>query len=423
MIPSYIRPIVLGPAEAAADPTTKVSAMFLGATEAWSIRVGSGIRLYTVHTPTLTVAIKLLDNATLSGDMIFSALRHLLRMPNDPEGALAAAGIPSEAPRELLPEAMERIAYVPYISPGELESILGITRPAATMLMAIPATSSLRRGAEIPRLSIEQAELAPVADTSATAAPDEHKHMPISSDIPTDTDEDSADEADELYARPRRRGISPGTIIITIGVVAAIAAILWYLPILLSSHGDYDNLEQAEIIASESEGAQTAKLDMLTDSALALEPGSPVTAVADSAPAVQTEPLLVPEDIDDQKGNPDESPLTPQEQLDADYLNSHQIWARADLQSESMRRFYDDFGRGDIGAILSSRYFALQGVATNARALKIADMLWAAKGSDTEKSNVAVLHKLKDKPSFKLYDLYDALGRVQPSKPNPGPRK
>ena len=77
---------------------------------------------------------------------------------------------------------------------------------------------------------------------------------------------------------------------------------------------------------------------------------------------------------------------------------------------------------GDIQAVVSNPYFAIAGTATNARALKVAEYLWNAKGTLSEKSNVSKLKDLSVDDKANIDQLYDQLSRRQPAQPNTEPR-
>lgn len=110
------------------------------------------------------------------------------------------------------------------------------------------------------------------------------------------------------------------------------------------------------------------------------------------------------------------------EKADIEYLNAGKVWKRAGLKSEKYRSLYDAMTSGNIDKVVEHDYFMIQGQASNATAVKIADLLWAAKGSGTERSNVRVLTELADKESINLHQVYENLMRLRDGSPNTTPR-
>ncbi len=107
---------------------------------------------------------------------------------------------------------------------------------------------------------------------------------------------------------------------------------------------------------------------------------------------------------------------------DIAYLNANDKWERAGLASPAFQQLIDYMAAGDISAVVSHDYFAKAGVATNKTAVSVADMLWKAKGTDTEASNVRELKRLKITDKVDLREVYKKIQLYQPRTPNTEPR-
>lgn len=110
------------------------------------------------------------------------------------------------------------------------------------------------------------------------------------------------------------------------------------------------------------------------------------------------------------------------ETSDIDYLNSHSEWKSSELKTEEYKALIAAFAAGDITAVTSHAYFTTPGRATNTTALSVADMLWNAIGTPTEKSNIRGLRKLGVTDKVNLRDVIKVIERYQPAEPNPAPR-
>lgn len=107
---------------------------------------------------------------------------------------------------------------------------------------------------------------------------------------------------------------------------------------------------------------------------------------------------------------------------DIAYLNSTDKWDRTKLVSPVYQQLIDHLAAGDISAVVAHEYFAKSGVATNKTATSVADMLWKAKGTDTEASNVRELKRLKINDKVDLREVYKKIQLYQPRTPNAEPR-
>lgn len=107
---------------------------------------------------------------------------------------------------------------------------------------------------------------------------------------------------------------------------------------------------------------------------------------------------------------------------DLAYFNNNAVWRRADLTTDAGRAFFDTMVSGDIDAIASSDYFAVQGRATNPKAVQIVELLWAAKGTGTQNSNQRVLTARRKSAEINLSEVYELLARYRDSNPNTSPR-
>lgn len=186
--------------------------------------------------------------------------------------------------------------------------------------------------------------------------------------------------------------------LLIIGVaVVACGLVIWWLILLFS--GNDSNTETAaepqvetieEVNYSESTAAATTQ--PAAPAQPATQPAAPVAAANDD------------------------------EKADIQYLNSNSVWKLSDLKSPKYRALLTAMKNGDIQAVVSNPYFAIAGTATNDHALKMADYLWKAKGTLSEKSNVAKLKDLSVDDKANIDQLYDQLSRRQPAQPNTEPR-
>lgn len=146
---------------------------------------------------------------------------------------------------------------------------------------------------------------------------------------------------------------------------------------------------------------------------------------ADSAAAFpDAEPALEPQPTPGAAAPETAAAAAPAEGMGNDlaYFNNNAVWRRADLTTDAGRAFFDTMVSGDIDAIASSDYFAVQGRATNPKAVQIVELLWAAKGTGTQNSNQRVLTARRKSAEINLSEVYELLARYRDSNPNTSPR-
>lgn len=147
-------------------------------------------------------------------------------------------------------------------------------------------------------------------------------------------------------------------------------------------------------------------------------------------PTVETDNATTPDTVSAAPATPAPAPVTTpapvalsaDEQADLEYLNANRSWKREALKSESGRKLFDAIAEGKINDIVNHSYFATEGRATNKDANNVADLIWAANGTPTQRSNEVALIRAAKKGSVNLWDLYEAVARVKPAEPNTTPR-
>ena len=232
-------------------------------------------------------------------------------------------------------------------------------------------------------------------------------------DKPADTPAEPTAET-----RKRRKSYVPKWVIF-IGVVIAVAIAayaVFFLPGLFARFGESHNVDNvvdvtgvvgdtiSDDYVQPTEDMTSAQSEPATNSTI--DPS--VNSVANSEAQAASEVSTVSAGV---ASNPD-----------ATYLNRTKVWKRSELTSEEGRRVYDLLGNGDIDAILSDPYFRRDNSEANPTAMKIADLLWGAKNTPTQRANEVALRKTKGQPSIDLWSLYEALARVRPAEPNTGQR-
>ncbi len=115
--------------------------------------------------------------------------------------------------------------------------------------------------------------------------------------------------------------------------------------------------------------------------------------------------------------------VTPEEQVDIDYMNSHPVWEVDKLHSEMAKQLIVAITAGDIDALVNNPYFTVPGRCTNTKAAHIADLVWRAKGSYSEGSNKRLLRSAIKNGTIALRELSDELAKRRPAeKENQSPR-
>lgn len=179
--------------------------------------------------------------------------------------------------------------------------------------------------------------------------------------------------------------------LIIIGIsVIAIALVVWWLMLLFS-------------------GKEAAEAPLTEQTPEAIEevaptPSTPAENTAASTP-VQTDTLA-----------------QAAEKADIAYLNEHSVWSIDKLRSEKYKSLITAFRKGDIQAIASHPYFSTPGTATNKRAVKMLEFLWAVKGTSMEKRNTNKTKELTKDGTVNIGELIDDLSRYQPAETNKAPR-
>lgn len=176
-----------------------------------------------------------------------------------------------------------------------------------------------------------------------------------------------------------------------IGVVA-FGLLVWWIAGLLSGK----SADNADVADSAATAAQTAPASV---------EGSPAVPAATPTAAAS---------------------LTPDENADIEYLNANKVWRESALKSEKYRALYTAFGQGDVDAIVGHDYFTAKGRANNRDAVRVADFLWEAKGSNQQRAQERKLKKLAGKSEINIHQLMDDIAKSRPTEaeanksPRPG---
>lgn len=129
---------------------------------------------------------------------------------------------------------------------------------------------------------------------------------------------------------------------------------------------------------------------------------------------------LIPEPVVDEPA-PEMPVADSQTDRDIAYLNSTNVWVRDSLKTDEMRSLIDAFKGEDIAAIAGNIYFT-SGKCTNNDAIRMIDLLWAAKGTPTERSNVKCMNRAVADNTIDVHALYEDAARYRPAQINPDPR-
>lgn len=390
------------------------ASMFLNLTEAYSLTVTPEGRRYSYLRGHQMITLSLSGNAVISGAEIYRAIRALRRDPHHPQEAIQSAGLPVQpksAPLLRPSSAAPDTAFVSYISTSELEKMLGMYNLPVKTLILVPATASLIPGCDLQRINslYDDKPATPLFARPAVTDPSSHIR--------------EFEEEPEEYApvRKKKRSNAPVIICCTLIALALGTAVVWWLRDNFTTDPTYgdveivDALEPQELLLLVDSLPSDSVPTVETDSLSATVSPDSIAAAEQSVPA-DTVTTAVSAEKSGSKH------LTAEELADVEYLNASRTWRRDKLKSEMMQHFFDLMLSGNIDAIAESVYFATPGLATNSMAVKIADMLWASKGTPTQISNENVLKRLNGKTEIVLWNVYDAVGRLRPVKPNPTPR-
>lgn len=132
----------------------------------------------------------------------------------------------------------------------------------------------------------------------------------------------------------------------------------------------------------------------------------------DETPLTETPPLILP--------------MTPDEQVDTDYLNSTNVWELDRLKSPMGLRLAKAITDGNLNAFASNDYFAVSGRCSNKQAIEAVEMAWKAIGSRSAHSNARKLRASAKNGSVDLRELVNSLARVRPAEginSTPRPKK
>ncbi|MDE6556924.1 MAG: hypothetical protein K2K55_08190 [Duncaniella sp.] len=108
-------------------------------------------------------------------------------------------------------------------------------------------------------------------------------------------------------------------------------------------------------------------------------------------------------------------PLTPEEQADVDYLNSNPVWKVDSVKTPSAKALMEAIAAGDIQGVANNDYFTVAGRCTNEKANRMADFVWRALGSASEKGNRRSLRSAIRNGEIDLHNLNESLARVRPA--------
>lgn len=115
--------------------------------------------------------------------------------------------------------------------------------------------------------------------------------------------------------------------------------------------------------------------------------------------------------------------MTPEEQADADYLNSSAAWQLDKLKSPMGLSLAKAITEGDLNSFASNDYFAVTGRCSNAQAIEAVEMAWKAIGSPNESGNARRMRNSVKQGSVNLRELVNSMAKVRPSeKENSAPR-
>lgn len=217
----------------------------------------------------------------------------------------------------------------------------------------------------------------------------------------------------------RRRSGWVFALLVVVALGVGFAAVR-YLPGLIPDADPMASMESTDVsgVTPHDDGVP---VHLLSDSA-AVASGPDTVAVAGMA---DTSAVAVPDSVAAPQAlvaEPVEGSLATDEAADLKYLNEHSTWRRSSLKSDRYKALFDLFAAGNIKDIAEADYFAKEGVATNRDAIRVADMLWSAYRTPTQRSNERELRKFVKGGEINLPRLYDTLSRYRDARPNKSPR-
>lgn len=397
--------------------------LFVNANEIYTFTSSEGFNVvtlwkYSEEKPIVSAALAIRCGFKAKPQQIIRLLRECVTLPGlDAEELYGVFGFPPQT--QTVPTSAPRKATVPvalrtFTSTSALADIVSsrlsghdsnVKELIAVDATTVPAVDEKElprlRNNPVPDFEIET-PVAPIVTPPADSAPAANVWE---------------DEEEEYVARPKRKKRHNGPIFIVLALVALAAgwAIVHYLPALLPESTHYDNIESTDVteLALMEQGTTQQQPIAPTDSTDTVSIVNPDTISAATAPAPE-QVLDKPDVVTDNNASA--------EKADIEYLNSNRVWKRSALKSDKYCKFFDSFSTGTISDIVNSDYFATEGVAKNKKAIKVADLLWKAKGTDTQKSNMRVLAKLKGKDEIDMHNLSETLAKYRSPKPNNSPR-
>lgn len=194
--------------------------------------------------------------------------------------------------------------------------------------------------------------------------PEPRKRKPVITDYEADDDDD--DERPDLSPRRPRRGLYRW-LAIGAAVIAVVVGAVVFLPQYVGS--DDDPAPADEIAAAEQGGA---------------------------APEVRRE-------------------LTEDEAADVAYLNTYPVWEVDKMKSPMGKSLMEAILAGDIDAVVNNDYYAVTGRATNEKAILVADLIWRAKGSPSDKGNRRIMRSAVKNGAIDLKTFSDNLAKRRPA--------
>ncbi len=237
--------------------------------------------------------------------------------------------------------------------------------------------------------------VAPAIEKETAEAPRQPEHRPLKTpqiSVAEECPSPAGEETDENTPSRRTARIWTRRIVVLALFLVAIGGLAWYIT---------RTQQNPAAVSQSSFTADSAAA--FPDAEPALEPQQAAADAATPEPAQAAAPA-------EGMGN------------DLAYFNNNAVWRRADLTTDAGRAFFDTMVSGDIDAIASSDYFAVQGRATNPKAVQIVELLWAAKGTGTQNSNQRVLTARRKSAEINLSEVYELLARYRDANPNTAPR-